>query len=571
MAVSLVNRFALCMSWMLCIQTTYAYKTEVRHAELVNELTLRSLPIPTGIDVAITQVESPNSNEQNGVDFMPSLNDSQFTGKTITDQTGSGTTSPHATTVARNLYGLSTSMAPGINFVDVYQANDWLNNQGWQSGDPSVEKNLLQNHSWIGFTTGNGATARMDFAVERDGFLPIVGIYNSDFGTQDIPSDIPEIYGSIYNGISVGVSDGTHRTGVTSSADGPGRIKPEIVAPNAFTSFATPYVTAAAALLIESAGADNEAKRQQVIKATLLAAADKSPFPDWDQTSARPVDDIYGAGQLDVYESYFIQEAGQQTAGSTIDPRGWNFASVGSNSPETYNITVPSGFTLRNLSALVTWNRTVSRARFFANYTPDTLVNLTLTLAQQPTGINQTSNSPVDNLEHIWRDTANELGAGDYTLTVTSNRATSYAIAWRSELYQDYTSWASVNFTTTPLTDQDPSDDPDSDGIENLLERAFGGDPEQNHDLNILPISQTVTDSGNDYLEISFRTPTFQNDLTYTIETVTDLNGIWSSIPSAVSLQAIQPEPGDFDRYVYRRVAPIAAHEKAFLRVSITQ
>ena len=70
----------------------------------------------------------------------------------------------------------------------------------------------------------------MDYAVNRDGFLPIVGIYNSDFGPQTIPSDISDTYGSIYNGITVGVSDGTHRYG-TATYDGAGRTKPEIVAP----------------------------------------------------------------------------------------------------------------------------------------------------------------------------------------------------------------------------------------------------------------------------------------------------------------------------------------------------
>jgi hypothetical protein len=568
----LTKHKAFIVSFILFTQSSFAnYKDTIHHTNLATELDLRGLSVPTGNGIRVTQVESPFSGS-GATNFMPNAANSQFTGKTITDQTGGGTASSHGTTVGQNLYGNTTSMAPGITDIDVYEAEDWLNNKGWLSGDPFVETNPLQNHSWVGFSSSNAATARMDYAVVRDGFLPIAGLYNSDYGTQEIPSNIPEIYGSMYNGITVGVSDGTHRTGATSAADGPSRIKPEIVAPNSYTSFATPYVTAAAAMLIESAGVDADAKRQQVVKAILLAAADKTPFAGWDQTTLRPLDDIYGAGQLDVYEGYFIQQAGKQIAGSTIDERGWNFASLGSGSSHTYNLFVPNGFILRNLSALITWNRTVARTgRKFIIYTPNTLANLSLTLAQQPSGITQTSNSDFDNIEHIWRDSSNALTAGNYTLTVATDLAGDYAIAWRSELYQDYNAWASVAFTTTPLTDQDPADDPDGDGILNLLEQAFGGDPEQSEDSNILPISQTVTDGGNDYLEISFRKPTFKSDLTYTVETVTDLNGTWTSIASEVVLQAIQTEPGDFDRYVYRRVAPITDHEKAFLRVSVTQ
>lgn len=561
-----------CLGFLCLTNWGYSYQATVKHTKLVTELNLRGLTVPIGSGVSITQVEAPFSGS-GATDFMPNVANSQFTSKTLSDRTGGGTSSSHATTVGQNLYGNTTSMAPGITDIDVYEAGDWLNNKGWATGDPFVETNPLQNHSWVGFSSSNAATARMDYAVVREGFLPVTGLYNSDYGGQMIPSDIPEIYGSIYNGISVGVSDGSHRTGVTSASDGPGRIKPEIVAPNSFTSFATPYITAAAAILIESAGTDTDAKQQQVLKATLLAAADKTPFPEWDQTTLRPVDDIYGAGQLDVYESYFIQQAGKQIAGTPIDQRGWNFASLGSSSSHTYKLFVPNGFILQNLSALITWNRTVTRIKTgrFINYNPNTLANLSFTLAQQPSGISQTSNSPVDNIEHIWRDSSNALTAGNYTLTVSTDIGTDYAIAWRSELYQNFNSWTSVAFTTTPIADQDPTDDPDGDGIQNLLEQAFGGDPEQGGDAAILPISQTVTDGDNDYLEISFRKPTFKNDLTYTVETVTDLNGTWTSTTSEVVLQAIQTEPGDFDRYVYRRIAPISDHEKAFLRVSVSQ
>ena len=414
----------------------------------------------------------------------------------------------------------------------------------------------------------------MDYAASRDEFLPIAGLYNSDFGTQANPSDIADTYGSIYNGITVGVSDGTHRYGTT-TYDGAGRVKPEIVAPGRipglsstlqYTSFATPMVTSAAAFLIDGAGNNDAAKHPTTLKAILLAGADKSPFTSWDQTTTRPIDDIYGAGQVDIYESYFIQQAGQQAVNSTITEQGWNLTTLARRGSNDYNISVPVGFKLRNLSALVTWNRTVR-----SNFSSSLLANISLTLTDSSTTI-QFSNSSVDNIEHIWRDSSNPLLAGSYTLTVAhpANSTVEYALAWRSELYQDYTDWATTSFTATPINERDASDDPDGDGIENLLEQAFGGNPELNG-ISILPLSETIEDNGQSYLQISYRKPDFNNGLTYTVETVTDLDGTWSSQSSEVELVSIATESGGFDRYTYRLVDPITATHKAFLRVEISE
>lgn len=137
-----------------------------------------------------------------------------------------------------------------------------------------------------------------------------------------------------------------------------------------------------------------------------------------------------------------------------------------------------------------------------------------------------------------------------------------YAIASRSELYQDYTLWSSSTFiNSTPSTKQDPTDDPDGDRIENQLEQAFGGDPETS-DLSILPISETIEDDGQSYLQISYHKPDFENALNYTVETVTDLIGTWSSSSSEVERISVTSETGGYDRYTYRRVAPLSKREK---------
>ena len=574
---------AVCLVLLPIVNLSAAYKDEVRYTELVNELNLRGIPVPTGAGVGVTQVEAREDTSQNGTlesneGYAPNASSSEFSGKTITDVSNLGQDpSDHGTWVGRNLYGNTTSISPGITAISVYETNNFLSS-GWYSGTPSTESNPLQNHSWVTWlTNSNAAPRRMDYAVNRDGFLPIVGIYNSDFGDQETASDVSDTYGSIYNGITVGVSDGTHRYGTT-TYDGTGRTKPDIVAPGGipgsnpatqYTSFATPIITAAAAFLIDAAGSSTAAKDQLTLKAILLAGADKSISANWDQTLTRPIDEVYGAGELDIYQSYFIQQGGQQIVGSTIGTHGWNLANLSSNSSETYTINISSGFRLRRLSVLVTWNRKVKKQGSFFN---PSLANMSLELTDDSDNSTlQSSDSAVDNIEHIWRDSGSELEAGEYTLTVVTDDAAQYAIAWRSELYQDYTLWTSTAFTSsTPSTEQDPTDDPDGDGIENQLERAFGGDPETS-DLSILPISETIEDGGQSYLQIGYRKPDFENDLNYAVETVTDLNGTWSSSTSEVELISVSSETGGYDRYIYRRVAPLSSHEQAFLRVSLTQ
>jgi hypothetical protein len=555
------------------------YRDTIGHTALLEELGLRGLPVPTGAGIVVTQVEAREDTDRDGTlepneGYAPNPADSQFGSVTINDVSNLGQDpSGHATTVGRNLYGSASSMAAGIAQADVYEAGDWLGD--WGSGTPPTETNPLQNHSWVNFTSSSTPSRIMDFAVNRDGFLPIAGLYNSDFGPPQ-SSDIPEVYGSIYNGIAVGRSDGGHVTGVTSSADGPGRVKPEIVAPGLssgtrFTSFVTPFVTATAALLLEEASAYGaDADEPETLKAILLAAASKAPFPSWDQTSSRPIDAVYGAGELDVYEAYWIQRAGEQPEGSAIGRRGWNFTSIGGGGTHAYTLTVPAGFELRELSALLTWNRQVTQnkqGRFYT-YTPS-LADLALRL-KQGGGTLQASDSSVDNIEHIWRDEAAALPAGSYSLEVTSTAGVDYALAWRSELYQDYALWKTAAFTgATPVSERDPEDDPEADGIPNRLEQAFGGDPEA-HDRSILPRMTIVEDGGSRYLELAVRRPVFTNELSYTVESSGDLEGAWSSPAPDFELVGIGPSGDpDFELHTYRRTTTVEAGGDVFVRVSV--
>ena len=67
------------------------------------------------------------------------------------------------------------------------------------------------------------------------------------------PLSVP-LLSHLFNGIAVGRSDGNHEAGGTLTGyDRADRMKPEMVAPASATSYATPLVSGASALLIETA------------------------------------------------------------------------------------------------------------------------------------------------------------------------------------------------------------------------------------------------------------------------------------------------------------------------------
>ena len=88
-----------------------------------------------------------------------------------------------------------------------------------------------------------------------------------------------------------------------------GRAKPDITAPaGAYTSFSTPHVAGAAAVLMQAGlrgdgGSDtNSAADIRTVKALLLNGAVKPA--DWTNNPPSPLDTRYGAGILNVFNSY---------------------------------------------------------------------------------------------------------------------------------------------------------------------------------------------------------------------------------------------------------------------------
>lgn len=318
---------------------------------------------PNGTGITVSQIEATDilPSDQN---YLPDSANPAFAGKTINPLGGpGGTISGHATTVGTFFYG-NAGMASGITTIDAYKikfdllTGDWGGPAFLNFGTalaPLVETRRIQNHSWIGNTTPTDSPAarevlrRLDFVVQRDNRVVVVGQNN---GTAPMPS----LLGNAYNVIAVGISNGGGSPG-PSTADTPGRAKPDIVAPDSFTSFATPQVSAAAALLLQTADAKPgseaaNAGRAETIKSILQTGAVRNIFdasifnnPNPPVSRTVPLDPRFGAGQLNINRSHLIMEQTEQNPSdsATRSMIGWDYDTLSpTNATRRYFIDLPN-------------------------------------------------------------------------------------------------------------------------------------------------------------------------------------------------------------------------------------
>lgn len=428
----------------------------VAHADDVGFDALRArlgASTPTGASVSVGHVEA----QESAGNFGPNRSLGEFAGKAFTDMSGPSGSSGHATFVGQNMYGGTTSIAPGVLRVWVYEAGSFaqgaalnLGNAGLGPLNPPGGTSPVRifNHSWIGSfgTTAldNEALRRGDFAMNRDDTLFVCG-ENNGAGSAMQP-----LMSMGYNGIAVGLMSGGHSAGdVPAGIDGNGRMKPELVAPGSFTSFSTPVVSAAAALMYDTANtapySTNANRRKGVtVKSALLCGATHAA--SWSNgapasgasrgITARPLDPVYGAGTVNVDRAHRIitatESLGAGTAASAASGAaqplaGWDHESYAVGTQRHYRINVPSAC---DASFLVAWNRAPSTA--WTATTAPAVMNLRLELRKVVAGTvtsitgdggasafaggNVVSASAVDNVEHLY---VRGLQPGTYVLSVT--------------------------------------------------------------------------------------------------------------------------------------------------------
>jgi len=361
--------------------------------------------------------------------YMPNTSYSGFTGINFTNisNTNSGV-SGHATGVAKIFYGQTTSLLTGLDTVGIRSAGDFLNNFLLVNPVGTSSANVV-NHSYIGAADNSQEAAlnemikRFDFFSQDSNLLNVIAMNNGNSGT------IPPLFGSAYNAISVGRTDGLHSHGSTpANYPGPGRQKPDIVAPLTVTSNATPAVSSAATLLFDKAklASNSNATHADTIKACLLAGATKTEFPNWSQTSAKPLDTTFGAGELNVFHSYRIIEKSESALG-TVNFRGWSRDSASTSQTRTYTFTTPN-YLSPSLSTALIWQRDVTET--LNSYAYQNLANLKLELLDDTGATIQTSDSALDNVEHIWNTTLSPNTT--YSLKVSSTSGTAnFSLAWQ--------------------------------------------------------------------------------------------------------------------------------------------
>jgi hypothetical protein len=365
-----------------------------------------------------------------------------------------GSESGHADSVADNFYGIPGGVATNVAHVDNYDANEFV--QVSESVTPistnytvslpaaNINDPVVSQSFTFGSVPVNEQQA-IDLAYDN---------YAAQFNTLFIsaannggPVSPP---GTAYNCISVGAYGGGSSFGPTIDN---GRAKPDITAPAGETSFSTPFVAGAAAVLMQAAlrgdGGDdtNSAFAIQTIKALLLNGAIKPA--DWTNNSPSPLDTRYGAGVLNVFNSYEQLAGGKHgyivsnsvitnsphlptgAAGTVGALSGWDF-NTNSSSATTdgvnhyyFNVTNNLNGAKFTVTATLVWNRHRNKTG---------INNLDLFLYDAvSSNLVACSTSLVDNVEHIF---VPQLPQGRYDLQVLKKGGTTvtasepYALAW---------------------------------------------------------------------------------------------------------------------------------------------
>ena len=343
-----------------------------------------------------------------------------------------GTESAHADEVADYFYGLAQGVATNAAHVDNYDASYFVTG-GSIAGTyvvylPNANLNdpvVNQSFNLVVATTNEQKavdTAYDNYAAQyKTLFVTAIG----NGGAVNPPA-------TSYNGLGVGAYGGNSSTGPTPDN---GRAKPDLVAPEQETSFAAPYVSGAAALLIQAGlrgdgGSDtNSAVNIATLRALLINGALK-PL-GWTNASPSPLDPRYGSGVLNVFNSYKQLTGGKHgysvsatlSTGSAHPPTGssaavstlsgWDFNTNTSTTTLDgvnhyyFNVTNGVAGAPFTVTATLAWNRHQNKSAinvlklFLYNTANSNLVAASV--------------STVDNLQHVW---VPRLPAGRYDLQV---------------------------------------------------------------------------------------------------------------------------------------------------------
>jgi hypothetical protein len=354
-----------------------------------------------------------------------------------------GAESGHADAVGTNFYGIPNGVATNVAHVDNYEANYFYNSIIAGFVPPNINDRVVnQSFNFTGTTVAQqqAIDSNYDDYAAQYKTLFVSGAGNG--GPVNPPA-------TCYNGIGVAVDNGSSSYGPTLDN---GRAKPDITAPGlaGLTSFSTPYVSGAAAVLMQAGlrsdgGSDtNSAADIRTVKALLLNGAIKPA--DWTNNASSPLDTRYGAGVLNVFNSYEQLIGGKRgyivstsvsignphpptgTTGTVGVLSGWDFNTNSSSATSDvvkhyyFNVTNSVSNALFTATLTLVWNRQQNQS---------SINNLNLFLYNAAnSNLVAVSTSAVDNVEHIF---VPKLAQGRYDLQVW--KAGGLTIVSSSEAY----------------------------------------------------------------------------------------------------------------------------------------
>ena len=384
-------------------------------------------PALNGAGVVVAQVEANDGTSTTDPQFEvnPTVNAAaSFTYVNGTASTTSfntntlGADSAHADYVASFFYGTAldtagapTGVAAGVTNVNVYYAGSFTTNlaQGYAG--------KVVNMSFT-YTTGS-VNSLYDQAANARNTVFVAAAGNS--GTPAQPS-------TAWNVISVASSTATVAIGQAGLYDD----KPDLSAPQSETSYTTPIVSGAAAILVQAGTAGlsgwtgtekSNAVDFRVVKALLLNGAVKPTdyfTNSYAPTASAPLSARYGAGVVNVYNSVVNLYAGEDAAessttvssGSTgfaalsaqtaLGTAGWNLGTLSATATaDAVNGYATSLAANTGFVATVTW---ASRTTSFGNTVSDTLDKIDLYLVNEATNqivaSSVASNSSVQQIDY---------------------------------------------------------------------------------------------------------------------------------------------------------------------------
>lgn len=415
-------------------------------------------------------------------DYRPDVSHGSFRDlavKFYDDQSESASVSAHSTAIASILAGFepnaSLASLGGFSYegacpaarLDIYEFRHFLAKYVFSGRWPEVDLLTMS----LGWASEDWWTRGIDKMAGDFGLLIIAAIGN---GTSAY--DLPLYPAAGANILAVGVVDSADSLSEFSLPDanhstaGPtldGRCKPDIVAPGNclvaaagskdgfvpsgdYSSFAVPVVAGVSSLLIQKAKTDpnllfavSPVFGNCVMKSILMTAARKlegwhKGFPQSDDDYEYPLDFKQGAGMVDGLAAYGVLTAGMQQDGN-VPSTGWNVGVIEPNYVvETVYHFKTDGFKKPYVSVTLVWNRAYENEYPFApawQSWADLQLQLWAIDADGRSRFIDYSNSPVDNVEHIYTDLDPN---SEYEFVVSNSLNaplpdcfTTYAVSWQ--------------------------------------------------------------------------------------------------------------------------------------------